>query len=472
MKKLIVLPLLLLSTLTFAKEYTTMKTSCIQQSEHAGKTLDQQKEVLINQAKQLALTDLYGEMIFSKTDVSNGKLVSDDIRSRAIGAVRLKGNPSFYNGKNFGEVCTDVTAYVTDKDIEKFSPKNVSLEKYCFNDPSVAMKDIKTQAKYGAYKEIISQYKPSLKVSGEQAEKLIHGFKISNDNFDFDTASYCFNAVATILPYELEMGTDKKSESKDKVSKTKKVEEDALDNTIYGKWYGTYTWSSNSEDFLPLEIEIKKDDTFKITWKRNGSQKEWDRESVYHVGSVLNNKRKLLLQPDHKKPYGGGSGWTNSSLQLVFDEDELILEGKADNKDNTRARFVKVAKFPMEYTIKNPNDEINGKWYGWYLCSSKAYYISININNDNIQSVTSNGKNILKSESHSYTLYKSKRKVKFDGEKRKIGYWDMGNYKNDWTIDNLSGIIDGNTIEGTTTCGTGSSNKFLLTKVSQLPKDF
>lgn len=219
MTKLFIVSLVFISILN-AKEYTTMKTSCIQQSEHAGKTLDQQKQVLIDQAKQLALTDLYGEMIFSSTEISDGKLISDDIRSKAIGSVRIKGNPSFYNGKNFGEVCTDITAYITDKDLEKYSPKKVNLERYCFNDPSVAMKDIKTQAKYGAYKEIISQYKPSLKLTGEQAEKLIHGFKISDDKFDFDTASYCFNAVATILPYELEMGGDTQSSSNAMNAKT------------------------------------------------------------------------------------------------------------------------------------------------------------------------------------------------------------------------------------------------------------
>ncbi|MEA2018112.1 MAG: RICIN domain-containing protein [Campylobacterota bacterium] len=243
MTKLLVALFVLISMLN-AKEYTVMKKSCIQQSEHAGKTLDQQKEVLINQAKNLALTDLYGEMMFSKTNLVDGKISSDEIRQRAVGAVRIKGNPKFYNGSNFGEVCTDVTAYVTDKDIEKYSPKEVKLNKYCFNDPSVAMKDIKTQAKYGAYKEIISQYKPSLKLSGEQAEKLIHGFKISNDNFDFDTASYCFNAVATILPYELEMGWNFKKNKKVVNKKNQNSKFFRIQNKSTGKCIDVSGWSS------------------------------------------------------------------------------------------------------------------------------------------------------------------------------------------------------------------------------------
>jgi len=220
----LLLSLLMLLTIANAQDkLETAKTSCIQQSLYPNKTLDEQKKILIEKAKQESLEELYGTLISSSTDIENGKMISDKIKSRAVGAVRVNGNPSFYNGKNLGEICTDVKVYITKKDLAKYSPKKVSLTHYCFNDPSVAMKDIKTEAKYGAYKEIISQYKPSMKVTGKQAEQFIHGFTISNDKFDFDTASYCFNAVGTILPYELEMGgvskVDNVSNGNSKVSK-------------------------------------------------------------------------------------------------------------------------------------------------------------------------------------------------------------------------------------------------------------
>ena len=167
--------------------------------------MDEQKKILIEKAKQESIEELYGTLISISTDIENDKIINNKIKSRAVGAVRINGNPSFYNGKNLGEICADIKVYITKKDLKKYSPKKVSLTHYCFNDPSVAMKDIKTQAKYGAYKEIISQYKPAMKVTGKQAEQFIHGFTISNDKFDFDTTSYCFNAVGTILPYELEV---------------------------------------------------------------------------------------------------------------------------------------------------------------------------------------------------------------------------------------------------------------------------
>ena len=210
----LLLSLLMLLTIANAQDkLETAKTSCMQQSLYPNKTLDEQKKILIEKAKQESLEELYGTLISSSTDIKNGKLISDSIKSRAVGAVRVNGNPSFYNGKNLGEICTDVNVYITKQDLEKYSPKKVSLTHYCFNNPAVAMKDIKQEAKYGAYKEIIAKYKPSMKVTGKKAEQFIHGFTISNDKFDFDTASYCFNAVGTILPYELEMNSGIKESS-------------------------------------------------------------------------------------------------------------------------------------------------------------------------------------------------------------------------------------------------------------------
>jgi len=201
---LLILPVIILAN--ELKIISSFKTSCIQQSSYEGKTLSEQKKILIEKAKQESLEELYGTLISSSINIEDGKLSSDSIKSRAVGAVRVKGDPKFYNGKNLGEICANVHSYITPKDLEKYSPKEVKLKHFCFNDISVSMKDIKREARLSAYHEMIVQYKPAMKnISKDQAENLIHGFKESHTDFDFDTASYCFDAVGTILPYELEM---------------------------------------------------------------------------------------------------------------------------------------------------------------------------------------------------------------------------------------------------------------------------
>ena len=186
----------------------SVKTSCIQQSVYAGKTLEEQKKILIEQAKQESLEELYGTLIFSSSDISNGKLIKDEIKSRAVGGVRVKGNPEFYNGKNFGEVCADVTSYITKEDAEKYSVKEIQLKNFCYTDTSITIKDIKAKARENAFKEILIKFKPSLSsMPQEQIQQFIHGYEELNANFDFDKSSYCFDAVGSVMPYELEMSS-------------------------------------------------------------------------------------------------------------------------------------------------------------------------------------------------------------------------------------------------------------------------
>jgi len=201
----LLLAFILSFTFLNAKNIESIKMSCIQQSAYPNKTLAEQKKILIEQAKQESLEELYGAVIFSSTDILDGKLQRDSIQSRAIGAVRVKGNPKFKNGENLGEICASVTSYITPEDIKKYSPKEIKLKHFCFADQKVTVSQIKPLAKRKAYIEVISQYKPSLKnLTMDQAESLVHGFTINNDNFDFSSGAYCFDATATILPYELE----------------------------------------------------------------------------------------------------------------------------------------------------------------------------------------------------------------------------------------------------------------------------
>lgn len=259
----ILLILVTLISLIHAEKLETSKTVCIQVAAYPGKTLAEQKKILVEKAKQESLEELYGTLISASTDIKNGKMTNEQIKSRAVGAVRVKGNPSFYNGKNLGEVCADVNVYITKKDLELYRPKKVSLTHFCFTDRSVALKNLKQQAKYAAYKEIISRYKASLKMNGKTAEKYIHQFIVSNDNFDLDTASYCFNAVATILPYELEMLTGSEQKMKNGEKSKPTIEKRVFTNPTTKDGYPVdrcYTWAHNCDK--PVADKICRDNGY------------------------------------------------------------------------------------------------------------------------------------------------------------------------------------------------------------------
>jgi len=199
MKKII---FLIFSVMLFASNLQTTKTVCEMAD---NKSISQIKKELLKKLKLAGVEELYGDNIFSQTTVENGNLISDSIKSLATGRIRIKGDPKYFNGKNLGEVCVSATLYITKEDIKDFTPKQIKLNNYCYSNPNVALKDIKEKAKESAYLEIISQYSPSLakKISPSQAADYIHEFKVNNAKFDFNTGAYCFDAIATIIPYEL-----------------------------------------------------------------------------------------------------------------------------------------------------------------------------------------------------------------------------------------------------------------------------
>lgn len=297
---------------------SSTKTSCIQQSEHAGKSLDQQKKILIEQAKQESLEELYGTLIFSKTDLKNGKMTSNEIKSRAIGSVRVNGNPKFFNGKNFGEICSDVTSYVTRKDIEKYSPKEITLKRFCYNNPNEKINSIKTNANYKAYKQVIAQYKPSFKnISDKQAEKLIHGFIKSNEDMsNIGLGLYCFDAVATILPYEFDMTKVAKStynsiESIDEnniisgmIATFYKSNDYKLKNPIYKTYvhnldlaYTKLPYSHIIQPNTPYWIKIEG--YYKSSMTQNKSLRLF--ADTYSAELFIDNKKVLTHQPSIKR---------------------------------------------------------------------------------------------------------------------------------------------------------------------------
>lgn len=235
MKYLLIIYICLVNVLYAVEKYETTKTSCVFQSNYSDKHIDELKQILLDQAKRESLEELYGNILYSETKIKDGKLISDEIRSRAVGAVRVSGNPKFYNGKNLGEICTDVKAYITKKDLQKYSPKDVKLKRFCYTNKKTSIGNLKNRAKENAYIEAIVRIKPSMKnMSYREAEKLIHGFTMTNENFDISASAYCFDAVATLMPYELEMINSSHIKTKKNRSDLKNLKR-GLEATFYAK---------------------------------------------------------------------------------------------------------------------------------------------------------------------------------------------------------------------------------------------
>ncbi|MFA5454707.1 MAG: hypothetical protein WC272_05255 [Sulfurimonas sp.] len=128
---------------------SVVKTVTINQMQYAQKTFLQAKEIALQEAKNAAAKEIYGEVVISETVTANGKILDDVVRELSGGIVRIKGEPKFRNGKNFGDIEVTIEAYATDEDLQNRSVLKASPERE-ESESNGAIKKIE-QVKRGFY---------------------------------------------------------------------------------------------------------------------------------------------------------------------------------------------------------------------------------------------------------------------------------------------------------------------------------
>jgi hypothetical protein len=194
--------------LNSGQAFETSKTSCLIASDHAELSLAAQKRLLVQRSKSEAVKELFGEFLYAKEHLVNNRLVDSQFASQTMGSIRVKGNPKFYQGNNLGEICTDLTAYITAVDLEKLKPQPVTIDNFCVNSQHLQVSEIKIQANYAAYEAyeaIVKQFRPQSHISGKEAQKFIHAYQTSNVVFDLEQSKYCFDIQASVVVAELDM---------------------------------------------------------------------------------------------------------------------------------------------------------------------------------------------------------------------------------------------------------------------------
>ena len=318
MKFIYILFILLLSLNASEVKQITVKEHCVISTEHHDADIDQLKMLLMEQVKRDAIEELFGTMLKSDTLIVDGKLVSDKIKQVAVGNVRIKGTPKFYNGKTFGEVCTKAEAYITKKDYQKYQPQTVSKKQFCYNNPDVALKLLKQEANFAAYKNAITKFKPNLKnITNQQAESYIHGFEKSNEQLNIQTGVLCFDFSATLYPYELELGSKNNNATKESKKKNFSQKNGLIatfySNTDYAFKHPIYSTTITQDISLFkksfVNNNLQKDKAYYIRlqgfyYSNIDKYQNFELKSdVYHVEVKINNKRVV-----NKNETRGGVG--------------------------------------------------------------------------------------------------------------------------------------------------------------------
>jgi hypothetical protein len=161
----------------------------------------QAKSKLLALAKKLAIDELFGSFVKSFTKVKNFSLQRDEIETYSSGFIRIKGNPVYAQGKNFGGICVKVEAYVTPEDSKKMQPKQLS-KKTCVLEGD--LKTIKKRAEKKAKKEALFDFDQNLKKYPiEKVLPLLREVKFSEGDYISGTPVYCVKATGLLYPIEL-----------------------------------------------------------------------------------------------------------------------------------------------------------------------------------------------------------------------------------------------------------------------------
>ena len=216
----------------------TAKTYCLSAAGYQG-SIDNLKADLLTGAKREAVREFFGEFISSFTKIENLRITADTIQATSLGFVRMKGDPEYYNGKNFGEACVKIQAYATAEDFAQFKPLTLT-QKSCIMEGDV--KTIKQDAEKKAIFEALINYDRRLETySQEQMLPLLREVSFSGEGFVPETEVYCVKTSGVVYPIEVlgtltvvqEKKVEETGETKDKNVSTQEKTDFTIDLTKY-----------------------------------------------------------------------------------------------------------------------------------------------------------------------------------------------------------------------------------------------
>jgi hypothetical protein len=186
-----------------AEPVLVKKEVCLSSFGMQWKTSEEGKAHLLSVAKREAMGELFGEMIKSSTRIEDFQLKRDEIEILGAGILRIQGNPEYFNGPGFGEMCIRIAAYVAEEDRERFRPRSVR-KKVCFGDQNLSAESVKKEAERRARIQAVTDIEPQLeKNSDDTVLALLHEAKIEEGGFLPGSSTYCATASGKVLPIEL-----------------------------------------------------------------------------------------------------------------------------------------------------------------------------------------------------------------------------------------------------------------------------
>jgi len=314
-------------------------------------TPDNLKRELLAGAQRMAVGELFGELISSYTKVENFTLSEDRIQASSAGLVRVKGDPLYSNGRNFGDVCVQIEAYVTEEDREKFKPLKIG-RKHCTSEKKLSVSEMMTYAKEETLVKALVNYDRNLEgLPWKHLLPLVHNVQYTESGFIPDTDTYCVRFTGTIYPIEI-LSVSQNRENLLPV-------EPLVAGLPPGAFSASSVWANNHVGYRPQNARLN-DTSKEANWSAAANNKDqWiqvDLGSIVKVKAVATQGRHSWDQWVTAYRIGYSLDGRNWSFYRQ-DGRDVMFDGNRDR--NTTVRHDLTDPFPARYVRFYPDS-----WHG------------------------------------------------------------------------------------------------------------
>lgn len=226
LRQVLAVLLLICGAAPHASGQETNKQVCLSAIGMGWTSSEEAQRHLVNIAKREAVAELFGEMIWSMSEVKDLMLTRDEMQSSSAGLIRMRGTPRFSNGASFGDVCVVAELYVLKEDVQRLQPRTVR-KKVCVADPRLSSGELRQLAERQAQVQAVQDFEPGLHRTDEDfVLRLLHEARIEEAGFIADTLTYCATASGRVYPIELVTATGHPGTSSKQTTATTRVSSD------------------------------------------------------------------------------------------------------------------------------------------------------------------------------------------------------------------------------------------------------
>lgn len=218
-----------------------------QQPGKKGGDIEAIKKSLLEKARSDAAYLLFTRFYSGQTQLGLQGQLPLPYQEAVADRVQFKGDPTYYNGDVFGELCVRVQATLPPETFEVVSPVVATLENFCLQQGGLAEGALMGKATSVALDRIIQNLAPGAVPPPEFRQELLNEAKVNGRLGGPGNNTYCLNMRVEVSPLELSVYTPK--------PKTERSEQADIPDTLAANAHPDFSLDLSA--FAPGDIVSK-----------------------------------------------------------------------------------------------------------------------------------------------------------------------------------------------------------------------